>query len=106
MSGVGPVEYRFDEAIPVLRRTPNALDAILLGLPDSWIEATEGPRTWSPFDVVGHLIHGERTDWVPRIEHILKLTVNPASELAGSQVTTGGRAPGPRSAVSHRSGRR
>ena len=72
MSGVGPVEYRFDEAIPVLRRTPAALDAILLGLPDSWIEATEGPRTWSPFDVVGHLIHGERTDWVPRIEHILR----------------------------------
>jgi hypothetical protein len=72
VSGEGPVEYRFDEAIPVLRRTPAALDAVLVGLPDPWIAATEGPRTWSPFDVVGHLIHGERTDWIPRIEHILR----------------------------------
>ena len=66
------VGYRFDEAIPVLRRTPPALEALLGGLPDPWIAATEGPRTWSPFDVMGHLIHGERTDWVPRIEHILR----------------------------------
>jgi DinB superfamily len=56
----------------VLRRTPGALEALLGGLPDPWIAATEGPETWSPFDVVGHLIHGERTDWVPRIEHILR----------------------------------
>lgn len=72
MTVPAPVEYRFDEAIPVLRRTPNALDALLSGLPDSWIAATEGPQTWNPFDVVGHLIHGERTDWIPRIEHILQ----------------------------------
>lgn len=72
MSAEALVAYRFDEAIPVLRRTPNALDALLVGLPDSWIAATEGPKTWSPFDVLGHLIHGERTDWIPRIEHILQ----------------------------------
>ena len=72
MSVPATVDYRFDEAIPVLRRTPNALDALLSGLPDSWIAASEGPRTWNPFDVVGHLIHGERTDWIPRIEHILR----------------------------------
>jgi DinB superfamily len=72
VSGAGPVAYRFDEAIPVLRRTPGALEALLSGLPDPWIAATEGPETWSPFDVVGHLVHGERTDWVPRIEHILQ----------------------------------
>jgi DinB superfamily len=71
VSGAGPVAYRFDEAVPVLRRTPGALEALLSGLPDPWIAATEGPETWSPFDVVGHLIHGERSDWVPRIEHIL-----------------------------------
>ena len=72
MSAPAPVVYRFEEAIPVLRRTPNALDALLGGLPDPWIAATEGPQTWSPFDIVGHLIHGERTDWIPRIEHILQ----------------------------------
>lgn len=66
------MDYRFDDALPVLRRTPGALRALLLGLPDAWARATEGAGTWSPYDVVGHLIHGERTDWVPRIEHILR----------------------------------
>lgn len=66
------MEFQLEEGLPVLERTPATLSALLLGLPEPWIRATEGPRTWSPFDVVGHLIHGERTDWVPRIEHILK----------------------------------
>jgi hypothetical protein len=66
------MDYRFDDALPVLRRTPDVLDTLLRELPASWIAATEGPGTWSPFDVVGHLIHGDRTDWVPRIEHILR----------------------------------
>jgi hypothetical protein len=65
------VEYRFEDALAVLRRTPDTIDALLRDLPAGWIDATEGPGTWSPFDVVGHLIHGERTDWVPRVEHIL-----------------------------------
>ena len=65
------MEFRFEDGLPVLQRTPATLRALLMGLPEPWIRATEGPRTWSPFDVVGHLIHGERTDWVPRIEHIL-----------------------------------
>jgi hypothetical protein len=65
------MEYRFDDALPVLRRTPGVIDGLLRGLPEPWLTATEGPATWSPFDVVGHLIHGERTDWVPRVEHIL-----------------------------------
>jgi len=65
------VEFQFDDALPVLRRTPAVLRALLVELPGPWIDATEGPGTWSPFDVVGHLIHGERTDWVPRVEHIL-----------------------------------
>jgi hypothetical protein len=66
------MEFRLDEALPVLRRTPGALRALLSELPATWTHATEGPGTWSPFDVLGHLIHGERTDWVPRIEHILQ----------------------------------
>jgi hypothetical protein len=44
---------------------------LLNGLPDRWISATEGEGTWSPYDVVGHLIHGERTDWIPRARHIM-----------------------------------
>ena len=66
------MEFRFDEALPVLRRTPGVVRALLRDLPPEWTEATEGAGTWSPFDVVGHLIHGERTDWVPRIEHMLE----------------------------------
>lgn len=61
----------FPDGPALLERTPRVLDALLRGLPDSWRRATEGPGTWSPFDVVGHLIHGERTDWMPRVEHIL-----------------------------------
>lgn len=68
----GPVDYRLSDAVPVLRSTPSVLRALLQDLPEPWIVATEGPGTWSPFDVVGHLIHGERTDWIPRVEHILK----------------------------------
>jgi hypothetical protein len=64
--------FRVDEALPVLQRTPGALRALLQDLPDAWTSATEGPNTWSPFDVVGHLIHADRTDWVPRVEHILR----------------------------------
>ena len=66
------MNFRFDQAKPVLRQTPATLRALLTHLPDPWIRATEGPSTWSPFDVVGHLIHGERTDWIPRVEHLLR----------------------------------
>jgi hypothetical protein len=66
------MEYRFNDAVPVLRRTPGALRALLLDLPSPWTQATEGPDTWSPFDIVGHLLHGDRTDWVPRVEHMLR----------------------------------
>jgi hypothetical protein len=61
-----------EEAVTILARTPSVLDALLRGLPDGWITAHEGGKTWSPFDVVGHLIHGERTDWVPRAKIILE----------------------------------
>ncbi len=54
------------QAIRVLERTPGVLRALLADLDDEWIHADEGSGTWSPFDVVGHLIHGDRTDWIPR----------------------------------------
>jgi DinB superfamily len=58
-------------SIAVLERTPGTLRAMLAGLPPAWIDATEGPETWSPYVIVGHLIHGERTDWIPRAQIIL-----------------------------------
>lgn len=64
--------YRFEDALPILRRTPDVLDRLLRDLPEVWIHATEGAGTWSPFAVVGHLIHADRTDWVTRVEHILR----------------------------------
>jgi hypothetical protein len=64
--------FVMDEAVAILTRTPATLDALLRGLPDGWIVGHEGGDTWSPFDVIGHLIHGERTDWVPRAKIILE----------------------------------
>jgi hypothetical protein len=64
-------EFNLDEAVAILERTPATLTAMLEGLPETWTEATEGEGTWSPYDVIGHLIHGDRTDWIPRAQHIL-----------------------------------
>lgn len=64
--------FEVDEAVAILARTPATLDALLRGLPDGWIAADEGSETWSPFDVIGHLIHGERTDWMPRARIVLE----------------------------------
>jgi len=58
--------------IELLARTPPALDALLRGLPDGWTMRNEGARTWSAYDVIGHLIHGELTDWIPRAKMILQ----------------------------------
>lgn len=64
--------FVMEEGVAILSRTPATLDALLRGLPDGWIVAHEGGDTWSPFDVIGHLIHGERTDWMPRARIILE----------------------------------
>jgi hypothetical protein len=66
------VEFDLALAIALLERTPTTLQALLRGLPSEWTDATEGPDTWSAYDVVGHLIHGERTDWIPRARIILE----------------------------------
>ncbi|HEY6802028.1 MAG TPA: DinB family protein [Pyrinomonadaceae bacterium] len=65
------------DIVAVLERTPATVSALLLGLPDKWISVTEGENTWSPYDVVGHLIHGERTDWMVRVRHILSGKTQP-----------------------------
>ena len=59
------------DGIAVLARTPATLRAMLLDLPTTWTDADEGPETWSPWAIVGHLVHGERTDWIPRARIIL-----------------------------------
>jgi hypothetical protein len=65
------MDFDLAAGIAVLERTPPTLRAMLAGLPPMWTAATEGPDTWSPYVIVGHLIHGERTDWVPRAQLIL-----------------------------------
>jgi DinB superfamily len=60
------MNFSLDESIEVLARTPQVLRTLLSDLPDGWIMRNEGGESWSPFDVVGHLIDGERTDWIPR----------------------------------------
>src|SRR5260370_677664 len=70
-------EFNLAEAVAVLARTPAALDGLLRGLPDVWVRGNEGRSkdgkdTWSAFDIVGHLIVGERTDWMPRARIILE----------------------------------
>ena len=66
------MEFELAQAIEVLKRTPATLDSLLRDLPEPWLVKNEGPETWSPYDVIGHLIHGEETDWIPRAKIILE----------------------------------
>jgi hypothetical protein len=66
------MEFQLGQAKEILRRTPATLNALLHGLSDEWVTANEGAESWSPFDVLGHLIHGEETDWIPRARMILE----------------------------------
>lgn len=87
------MNYDFDSAISVLERTPAALGSLLKGLPDEWILNNEGPETFSPFDVIGHLIHGEKTDWPDRIkrtlEHGISLPFTPFDRFAMYEASKG-----------------
>src|SRR5262252_1548396 len=69
--------FNCEDAVAILERTPGSLGALLNGLPTEWIRRNEGESTWSPYDVIGHLIHGERTDWIPRAQHILEDKTGP-----------------------------
>lgn len=66
------VTFDLAHTVALLERTPSALTALLGGLPDGWVFANEGPETFNPFDVIGHLIHGEKTDWIPRARIVLE----------------------------------
>jgi hypothetical protein len=66
------MEQGLQQTISLLTRTPVALNALLRDLPEEWTLRNEGENTWSAFDVVGHLVHGERTDWMPRVRMVLQ----------------------------------
>ena len=66
------MEHNLDYTISLLARTPAALNALLRDLPEVWTMQNEGDNSWTAFDVVGHLIHGERTDWMARAKRILE----------------------------------
>lgn len=66
------MDQNLDCTIALLACTPAVLDALLRDVPESWTSRNEGEKTWSAFDVVGHLIHGERTDWMVRAKRILE----------------------------------
>ena len=74
------MEQQLHQTISLLARTPAALDALLRDLPETWTLRNEGEGTWSAFDIVGHLIHGERTDWIPRARIILQFGESRAFE--------------------------
>lgn len=65
------MNFDLNKTTDVLERTPKILEDLLSGLSDDWTMNNEGDDTWSPYDIVGHLIHGEQTDWMPRLEIIL-----------------------------------
>jgi len=68
------MEFEISNALSILERTPKVLRTLLKDLSSDWTQENEGENTWSPFDVVGHLIHGEKTDWLIRVEIILRGT--------------------------------
>lgn len=64
--------FQINEAIQVLETTPSVLTVLFHDLPENWRDAREGPDTWSPVDILGHLIHGEKTNWITRARIILE----------------------------------
>ena len=65
------MEFSIENSVPILRNTPSVLRAITKDLPDDWLYSNEGGDTWSVYDIVGHLLHGELTDWIARLEKVL-----------------------------------
>jgi len=66
------MQFQIKHVVEILRQTPTTLNSLLQYLSDFWILQNDGAESWSPFDIVGHLIHGEETDWIPRIKIILE----------------------------------
>ena len=79
------MKFSMEKSLEILERTPTVIKKMLDGLNDEWIYANEGDNTWSAFDVMGHLIEGEESDWIPRMQIILsnspKKNLNPLIAL-------------------------
>ena len=86
-------EFSLADAISILTRTPATFDVMLRGLPDTWVQRNEGQDTWSAYDIVGHLVVGELTDWMPRVLIILEngqaRTFDPFDRFAQLKETDG-----------------
>lgn len=65
------MKFNVEKSLEILDRTPNVLIAMLQGISDDWTSVNEGGESWNVYDIVGHLIHGEKTDWIPRTDIIL-----------------------------------
>lgn len=87
------MEHNLQHTISLLARTPGVLNSLLRDLPEVWTRRNEGEDTWNAFDVVGHLIHGERTDWMPRAKMILQFgetkTFEPFDRWAQARASQG-----------------
>ena len=70
------MHFDLEDAIKILSQTPATIRSLVMGLQDSWLHADEGPDTWAPQSVVAHLIYGEQTDWIPRMQIILDPTAD------------------------------
>jgi hypothetical protein len=85
--------FELQQTIALLSRTPSALNVFLRDLPEAWTVRNEGGKSWSPYDIVGHLIHGERTDWMPRarmvLEHGENRAFDPFDRLAQERESQG-----------------
>jgi hypothetical protein len=66
------MDFELEHATQILERTPATLRTLLAGLPEVWVVGDEGPGTWSPIEVLKHLVHGEEVDWIPRAQIILQ----------------------------------
>ena len=85
-------QFSIDKALEVLTQTPETLNSFLKDLSDDWTLSNEGENTWSAFDILGHLIHGEKTDWIPRLKKILfdeKKEFEPFDRFAQFKNSTG-----------------
>ncbi len=86
-------EHRLDETFALLSRTPGALDALLRGLPATWTHRNHGDNTWNAFEIVGHLVHQEHDNWMPRARMIREAgesrTFAPIDRAAHARITAG-----------------
>ena len=82
-----PMNFDLTTATPVLARTPTILRDLLSGIPEEWTRGSEGPDTWSIREILAHLVNGEKTDWIPRVRHMLEFGASepfpPFDRIAG-----------------------